>query len=38
MGCSPIICGPGSIDLAHQPDDFINFQKWIATKILGSVT
>ena len=38
MGCSPIICGPGSIDLAHQPDEFIKISEMDRyEKILGSL-
>lgn len=38
MGCSPIICGPGSINLAHQPNEFIQISEMIKyEKILGSL-
>lgn len=37
-GCSPIVCGPGSIDLAHQPNEFIQLPELLRyEKILGSL-
>lgn len=38
LGCSPIVCGPGSIDLAHQPNEYIQISEMIQyEKILGSL-
>jgi len=27
MGCQPIICGPGSIDIAHQPNEWVSIRE-----------
>ena len=38
MGFQPIICGPGSIDLAHQPNEFIEISEMLQyEKLLGSL-